>query len=72
MSVLFEAAVPAFRGRMDDLTDEELPETFNRHATLHQVAPRAYSRSSAMCALMLATGLLAEAAEMMEDGRLTA
>ena len=72
VSVLFEAAVPAVKGGMDRLRDDELPETFNRHATLHRVAPQAYTRSSAMSSLVLATGLLAEAQQLLEDGRLTA
>ena len=71
VSILIEAAVPAVEGGMDKLRDDELPVTFNQHATLHRVAPQAYTTSSALSALMLATGLLAEAEQMLEDGRLT-
>ena len=66
---LIEAAVPASEGGTDWLPDEELPERFMRNTTLHRVAERAYSVANAMAALMLATGLLAEAAQMFEDGR---
>jgi hypothetical protein len=72
VAILIEAAVPAVEGGMDKLRDDELPVTFNRHATLHRVAPQAYTKSSALSALLLATGLLAEAEQMLEDGRLTA
>jgi hypothetical protein len=72
VAVLIEAAVPAVQGGMDKLSDDELPDGFNRNATLHRVAARAYTVPNAMCALMLATGLLAEAQQLLEDGRLTA
>lgn len=71
VGILIEAAVPAVRGGIDRLSDHDLPETFNRHATLHRVAERAYTVPRAMCALTLATGLLAEAQQLLEDGRLT-
>jgi hypothetical protein len=70
VAVLIEAAVPATEGRMDQLSDDELPDRFNRHATLHRVADHVYSLPNAMSALMLATGLLAEAQQLLEDGRL--
>jgi hypothetical protein len=72
VAVLIEAAVPAVQGGMDKLSDDKLPDGFNRHATLHRVAARAYTVPNAMCALMLATGLLAEAQQLIKDGRLTA
>lgn len=71
VAVLIEAAVPATAGGMDQLSDDQLPDRFNRHATLHRVADRAYTLPNAMSALMLATGLLAEAQQLLEDGRLT-
>lgn len=70
VAVLIEAAVPATAGGMDKLGDDELPDRFNRHATLHRVADRAYTVPNALSALMLATGLLAEAQQLLQDGRL--
>ena len=51
-------------GGRDKLSDEALD-------TLHRVADEAYTPSNAMTALLLATGLLAEADQMLEDGTLT-
>lgn len=70
VAVLIEAAVPAVQGGRDKLPDEAL-DRFNRHDTLHRVADEAYTPSNAMTALLLATGLLAEADQMLEDGTLT-
>jgi hypothetical protein len=69
VAVLIEAAVPAVQGGRDKLPDEAL-DRFNRHDTLHRVADEAYTPPNAMTALLLATGLLAEADRMLEDGTL--
>jgi hypothetical protein len=70
VAVLIEAAVPAVQGGRDKLSDKALVQ-FNRHDTLHRVADEAYELPNAMTALLLATGLLAEAQQMLEDGTLT-
>jgi hypothetical protein len=69
VALLIEAAVPAVAGSRDKVPDGELGG-FNRHDTLHRVADEAYSTPNAMIALLLATGLLAEANVMLADGRL--
>lgn len=69
IALLIEAAVPAVQGGRDQLPDEQL-EGFNRHDTLHRVADQAYTLSNAMSALLLATGLLLEADQMMGIGLL--
>jgi hypothetical protein len=70
VTVLIEAAVLAIQGGRDALPDEKL-DRFNRHDTLHRVADEAYVLPNAMTALMLATGLLAEADQLLTDGSLT-
>jgi hypothetical protein len=70
VTVLIEASVRAIEGGRDALPDEDL-DRFNRHDTLHRVADEAYVLSNAMTALMLATGLLAEADQLLTDGSLT-
>jgi hypothetical protein len=69
VAVLIEAAVPATEGRMDLFSDDQLPDRFNRNTTLPRVADRAYALPNAMGALMLVTGLLAEAQQLLEDSR---
>ena len=71
IAVLVHAAGPAFRGGRDDLDDSELGHEFNRHDTLHRAADEAYTCRKAMTALILATGLLLEANQMITDGLLT-
>lgn len=70
VAVLIEASVAAVRGGRDQLPDEELEE-FNRHDTLHRVADEAYAMPNGMTALLLATGLLAEAEQLLDDGVIT-
>jgi hypothetical protein len=70
LAVLIEAAVPAVQGNRDRVADEDLPDRFNRHVTVHRVADRVFTLPNALTALMLGAGLLAEAEQLLEDGRL--
>lgn len=70
VAMLMEAAVKAVEGGRDRLPDSAL-KAFNRHDTLHRVSAEAYAPCNAMTALLLATGLLVEAEQLLEEGWLT-
>ena len=67
-ALLIEAAVPSLNSIGDLVPEEQWPDGFNRHLTLHQVSKRQYTEAHAVSALMLATGLLAEVQSLLERG----
>jgi hypothetical protein len=71
-ALLVEASIPAVAAIGDLVPTEQWPAQFNRHLTLHRVADEQYTAGNAVAALMLATALLAEAQQLLADGRLPA